>query len=300
MNWKLKALIQGTLSILPGGCNCNHFLQRTAGTLRGEGTVHKTFEDDVTVLFARMAGLGLSPSSRILEIGTGWLPVFPLSLALAGFRDIRTVDIIAHLRKDAVRRTLIALKPHLDHPCFLAFSTPDKVHARFHDFLASDDILAAANISYLAPCDATSTAFAPGSIDLIVSNNVFEHIPSAILLSLLREGRRLLSPGGHLLHCINCGDHYAYADPSINQINYLQFPESQWTRWNNSIHYQNRLRPIDFLEMSDAEGFEIKSAEFTPNALYLKQLETMVIAPEFEHYAPEQLASTSLTYIATV
>jgi len=226
--------------------------------------------------------------------------VFPLSLALAGFCDIRTIDIISHLSRDAVRRTLIALQVHLNDPSFLPFGTPDQIHARYHRLISSDDILAAANITYVAPCDATSTSFASGSIDLITSNNVFEHIPHAILIDLLRESRRLLRPGGHLLHCVNCGDHYAYADPSITQINYLQFSENERSRFNNSIQYQNRLRPIDFLEMSDFEGFRVESAEFTPNALYLNQLEMMTVASEFERYSPEQLASTSLTYIASV
>lgn len=226
--------------------------------------------------------------------------MFPLSLALAGFCDIRTIDIISHLSRDAVRRTLIALQVHLNDPSFLPFGTPDQIHARYHRLISSDDILAAANITYVAPCDATSTSFASGSIDLITSNNVFEHIPHAILIDLLRESRRLLRPGGHLLHCVNCGDHYAYADPSITQINYLQFSENERSRFNNSIQYQNRLRPIDFLEMSDFEGFRVESAEFTPNALYLNQLEMMTVASEFERYSPEQLASTSLTYIASV
>lgn len=300
MNWKTKGLIQKTLSAFPGGYRCNHLLQKNLGHLRSDETIHGEFREDITVLFERITRLGLDPaSSRIFEIGTGWLPIFPLSLALAGFRNVLTVDIYPHLRPSAVRRTLLALQPFLDHPLFQPFATPGQVHERYETLLRADNILAAAGISYKAPCNAASTGMAPESFDLITSNNVFEHVPSPALLELFLEAKRLLRPSGHVLHCINCGDHYAYSDPSITQLNYLSFSQTEWGRWNNSIHYQNRLRPIDFLQMADQKGFQIESAEYTSHPGSLEQLENMVIAPEFRHYPLKELASTSLTMIAS-
>lgn len=301
MNWKTKGLIQGGLSKLPFGFKCNYLLQRSVGSLRSDARVDGTFLADVTVLFERMARLDLTPqTSRILEIGTGWLPVFPICLALAGFRNIFTVDLHPHLRPSAIRRTLMALGEHLNHPVFTLFASAKEVQENFRVLMAAKHTLSAANISYLAPCDATSTHWPAGSMDLIVSNNVFEHVPVQGLVGIFSEGKRLLRPGGHILHCINCGDHYAYADSSITQLNYLQFSENEWQRWNNSIHFQNRLRPIDFVDMAESEHFRVESAEFSPRRDYLEQLQTLEVAPEFRHYAPEQLASTSLTLIASV
>jgi SAM-dependent methyltransferase len=300
MNWKTKGLIQGGLSRLPFGSQCNYFLQRTAGALRSDARVDQTFLGDVPVLFERMARLDLDPaSSRILEIGTGWLPILPLSLALAGFRNVVTVDLYPHLRAAAVRRTLLALEKHLDHLCFRYFGSPGQVRENYARLVAANDILSASNITYLAPCNAGATQWPAGSMDLITSNNVFEHVPTAGLLDLFAEAKRLLRPGGHVLHCVNCGDHYAYADGAISQINYLQFSGREWNRWNNSIQYQNRLRPIDFLEMADDKGLRVESAEYIPKPEYLEQLKQMEIAPDFRHYDLEQLASTSLTMIAS-
>ncbi len=300
MNWKAKGAIQRTLSMLPGGTSCNYLLQRSLGSLRSDERIHGAFEQDVTVLFERMARLDLDPArSRILEIGTGWLPTFPLSLALAGFRHVHTVDLHPHLRESAVRRTLLALRDHLDHPAFHPFATPEQVHRTYDRLIRSEAILPAANITYKAPCNAAATQWEAGSMDLITSNNVFEHVPAPILVEVFAEAKRLLRPRGHVLHCVNCGDHYAYSDNTITQLNYLSFSEPQWSRWNNAIQYQNRLRPIDFIEMADARGLAIQSAEFTPNPAHLAQLQTMEIAPEFRHYTPEQLASTSLTLIAS-
>ena len=300
MNWKAKGVIQNALSILPGGSQCNYFLQRTLGQLKSDSVIDHTFLADVTVLFERMAKLDLDPrKSRVLEIGTGWMPTFPLSLALAGFRNVYTVDLTPHLREVAVRRTLTALGKFVDHPAFAFFAKPDEVHANFDRLMKSDSIFAAAGITYEAPCNAGATRWPAESMDLITSNNVFEHVPVPGLIALFAEAKRLLRPGGAVLHCVNCGDHYAYADSSISQVNYLRFSEQEWKRWNNDIQYQNRLRPIDFIEMVDHGGLRLISAEYTPNERYLQELRKVEIAPEFRHYKLEELASTSLTLIAS-
>lgn len=300
MNWKLKGTIQNALSRIPGGMSCNYLLQRTAGSLRNDAMLHRTFRDDVTVLFERIARLGVVPSStRVFEIGTGWMPILPLSLHLAGFRDIYTVDLYRHLREPLIRRTLLALGEHLSHPCFQAFANRDVIDARYQRLLNAPHILEAASICYLAPCDASQTGLKPGSLDLIISNNVFEHVPEPALHALFREAKRVLRPNGHVLHCVNCGDHYAYSDPAITQLNYLQFSDDDWKRWNNDLHFQNRLRARDFVEMADRAGLAIFSAETFVNPAWLKQVEQMELAPRFRRYKPEELAATSLTLIAS-
>jgi SAM-dependent methyltransferase len=300
MHWKIKGLIQGALSILPGGITCNHLLQRNLGQMRSESYERDIFLNDVTVLLLRLAQFGLDPErSRILEIGTGWMPVFPISLALAGFRNIVTVDLMPHLRKSAVKRTLLSLETYLQHPCLLAFSTYEQIRARYERFIRATHPLEAMGITYRAPYDAANTDWPVESFDVVTSNNVFEHVPSPILLDILAEGKRLLRPGGHILHCVNCGDHYAYSDPNINLLNYLQFSSEEWSRWNNSIQYQNRLRPVDFVEMAEDRRFRIESVEVSCDANKLEQLQNIIVAPEFRHYSPEQLASTSVTLIAS-
>ncbi len=300
MNWKTKGLIQRALSSLPYGSQCNCLLQRTVGQLRTDAAIQQVFEADVTVIFERMARLNLDPRhSRILEIGTGWLPVLPLSLALAGFGNIFTVDLYPHLREAAISRTLSALRQYIYHPIFHCFVTSEQVEANFDRLSRSASIFSAAGISYVAPCNAGATQWPAGSMDLITSNNVFEHVPAPGLLALFGEAKRLLRPGGSVLHCVNCGDHYAYADKAISQVNYFRFSEQEWKRWNNSIQYQNRLRPIDFIEMAENRGLRISSAEYNAHPEHLSELQRMEIAPEFRHYALEQLAATSLTLIAS-
>ena len=67
-------------------------------------------------------------------------------------------------------------------------------------------------------------------------------VPPDAIERLHRGSLRLLRPGGWIFHSVNCGDHYAYADPKVHQLNYLQFTDRQWAFWNNRFLYQNRLR----------------------------------------------------------
>ena len=100
------------------------------------------------------------------------------------------------------------------------------------------------------------------------------------------------------MHSANCGDHYAYFDRGITQINYLAYPENKWRRWNNELLYQNRLRPSDFLRMAESAGLRVILQKSNPRPELLVQLGDMPIAPEFRSYPKEQLASTSIDFVA--
>jgi hypothetical protein len=127
---------------------------------------------------------------------------------------------------------------------------------------------------------------------------VLEHVTPKALQAIFAESRRILKRGGITIHSVNCGDHYAYFDRSITSINYLQFSDREWRLWNNDLLYQNRLRPVDFLDMVRAERLEIVFARYTPKPKLLKLLQSMAVAPEFQRYPPEELCSTSIDFAA--
>jgi len=115
---------------------------------------------------------------------------------------------------------------------------------------------------------------------------------------VLGETARVLEPGGLALHCVNCGDHYAYFDRSITAIHYLRYPETEWRKWNNDLLYQNRLRPEDFLASARRAGLEIALDLHRPRPELLARLPELPIAAEFLRYPAEQLCSTSVDFAA--
>ncbi|MEO5730513.1 MAG: methyltransferase domain-containing protein, partial [Byssovorax sp.] len=174
----------------------------------------------------------------------------------------------------------------------------ERAHRDLLEARGIEDLLRRARIDYRAPADASDTHLPESSVDVVYSNSVLEHIPGPVILRIMEESRRVLRPGGVAIHSVNCGDHYAYFDRSITQINYLSYSEQEWSAWNNDIQYQNRLRAPDLVELAEKAGLEIILKKQSAKAPLLKQLETMKIAPEFRRYSPEQLACTSIDFVA--
>jgi SAM-dependent methyltransferase len=152
-------------------------------------------------------------------------------------------------------------------------------------------------VRYRAPADAAATGLPAESVDVVFSNSVLEHVPGPVIAACFTEARRILAPGGVIFHSVNCGDHYAYADGKINQLNYLKFGNAAWDRWNNKFLYQNRLRAIDFTEMARRAGFTIEVDTSRPHPTRLAQLAEIEVHPDFARYSRDQLAITSIDFI---
>ena len=112
-------------------------------------------------------------------------------------------------------------------------------------------------IHYRAPADATRSTLPDGDVDVVFSNSVLEHVPPDVIDAMYAESMRILSPRGVMFHSVNCGDHYAYVDRNVHQLNYLRYSDEEWQRWNNAFLYQNRLRAHWFVDGARRHGFDI-------------------------------------------
>lgn len=303
MNWRVKGLLQKTLSVLPGGTNINDLLQTTVGTLRNfEANVDRKVIDDWCVLASHMTELG-RPLENLdyFEIGTGWYPTLPVCYALANAKSCQTFDISRHLRENWTFRMLRRIECHLPAIAVSSQRTLSEVEGEYHALLRAttiDQLLHRSRVHYHAPADATDCGLPDASIDVVFSNSVFEHVTPYTLTRIMSESIRILRPGGIVIHSVNCGDHYAYFDPRITAMNYLTYDEDRWRFWNSSLLYQNRMRPCDFLEAAERAGFALLLVKQRPRPELLNVLPKLKIVPEFDHYAPEQLATTSIDFVA--
>ena len=301
MDWRIKGVVQGVLASLPGGSAVNDALQRAAGGRRDESHhIDLKFRADWLVQMQLLQQLGMSVRDRdLLEIGTGWLPVFPLCFALAGARRCHTYDLHRHLNLAVVPKALRELERHLPEIARAGGEEEAVVRSRWQRLRAAGDgaaILHAAGIEYHAPADATQTGLPDASVAVVFSNSVLEHVSAQVLVPMMRESGRILQADGLSLHSVNCGDHYAYFDRSITPIHYLRYSEAQWRLWNNDLLYQNRLRPVDFVEAARGAGLDIVLDLHKPRAELLARIDTMPIAAEFRRYPKEQLCCTSVTF----
>jgi SAM-dependent methyltransferase len=303
MNWRVKGVVQGVLSTVPGGGMVNDCLQTTLGNLRDfEANVDTKVVADWLVQLGNMQKLGVRPQNLdYVEVGTGWFPTLPICYRLAGARSCRTFDVVRHLNPKMTFRMLRRIENHLPAIAEGSLRPLEDVKAAYAGLCntkTADQLLRGAGIEYFAPHDAAATGLPDASVDVVYSNSVLEHVPADAILRIMRETRRILRKGGLAVHSANCGDHYAYFDRGITQVNYLTYPERQWSKWNNRLLYQNRLRPSDFLDLAEQSGLRIVLDGSRPDPKMLSVLPTLTIAPEFRRYPPEQLATTTADFVA--
>jgi len=112
-------------------------------------------------------------------------------------------------------------------------------------------------IDYRAPFDASDTGFPDKFIDVCVSTNTLEHIPKEALIKIFFELNRILKDSGIVSLVIDYSDHYSHTDSSIGPLNYLNYSESEWAKFNHDCHFQNRMRHYDYIEILKHCGFQI-------------------------------------------
>jgi SAM-dependent methyltransferase len=155
------------------------------------------------------------------------------------------------------------------------------------------------NLVYLAPCDCGSLPFEPGSVDIVISRDVLEHIPPPIIENIFREAHRILRAGGIMLHLVDHSDHWSHRDSRINAVNFLRYPD--WLFKLTCVHpqhYQNRLRHSQYRTIIERTGFRLKSEEGTVDPECLQSLSTMPITRKFRSFDSKDLATVNSILLA--
>jgi SAM-dependent methyltransferase len=152
-------------------------------------------------------------------------------------------------------------------------------------------VLAAAGAVYRTDGLAALASLPDGSIDLLFSQAVLEHIPRRQFDDFLRQCFRVLRPGGLCSHGIDLQDHLGGA------LNHLRFAERLWEHpaFARSGFYTNRLRCGEICGRAGAAGFSVSIAQLVRWA----KLPTRRAAlhPSFRCLPDEELCVASFTLI---
>jgi SAM-dependent methyltransferase len=300
MRWVAKAAVQRGLGALPQGERLNYVFQRHV--LHSFPVPDSAYRQKFTRATAHLAayeehGPGVpSANATFYEFGAGWDLAIPLSYALLGVGRQIVIDIRPSARTELVNETIAALerlRPELEEATVRRLgdlggpvSTIAELEPRF-------------GIRYLAPCDARATDLPAASIDFASSTDTCEHIPAPDLVEIFSECRRLLQPGGAFSCRVDLQDHYAYFDRSLSRYNFLRYSDRTWGLVNSPLHYQNRLRAPEYLDLVREAGLEIVvSNPSGPSAEGRAELEALPLAPRFRSYPPEDVGVTVLSFVA--
>jgi SAM-dependent methyltransferase len=295
LSWKKKALVLGMLSRMPGGRRVYHALQRMLGTNKPDPDEYLSRALEIVRM---MREHGASPEgAAIFEIGTGWWPFVPFLLALAGARRIITVDINPWLHISYALQTHEALGGRLDMIGKELDIPSATLQARYEATRGHAGSLAglleAYRAEYRCPGDARATGLGNDSVDLVVSSNVFAHVPPDILKDIHRESFRILKPGGLGVYRFNLDDSYWYDDQSITSVNFLRFSEVEWRRYGRGLAYHNRLRGVQHRQLLEEAGFKVLSDKTRVDARAVAAIESgaLPVHADFAGFKPEQLAA---------
>jgi predicted nicotinamide N-methyase len=308
-SWLMKAMVQRGIGALPYPHFWNGLLQ--------DWVTHSTrLTDEVFFENLRNCGLHLANLQRYnsttlggfaaFELGTGWFPVVPIGLFLCGAREVWTWDIAPLLKLDRLKGVIARfleleqkrlLKSHLD-------ALPERL-ALLKEVITRCDspqrhepaqLLEQLNIHYRIG-NASRSELPPASIDLIVSDVVFEHPSPAELSEILHEFQRISAPKAVMSHSIALDDQYCGRDFRITQFNFLRFSDGMWRWLNNPIIPLNRLRISDYRRLFSESGFQI--VEETNRRGDPAELARVPLAERFRGYPIEDLLVTYARLVAT-
>ena len=233
--WQLKILLKLAIGRLP----VPHRVWVKLGIF-----VHgaRTPGEYVDLVLRHRAASPLERDFTVLELGPGESAASALVMAAAGARRTYLSDVGRFAAEDpaAYAATAAALRERGLEPVDPA------AHATL------DDLLAACRAEYLTGGLADLRRIPTGSVDLIWSHAVFEHVRLTELPALLAELRRVSSHRSISSHAIDLKDHLS------GGLHNLRFARRVWESMAWAGFYTNRLRRQEFLEAFRRAGFRVE------------------------------------------
>jgi SAM-dependent methyltransferase len=305
MNWTTKAFVQRAMSHTVVGRWAYYGGQFCFGTLRNFKVDHKVKQGSRLLEALNRAKVPIA-GERTVEIGTGWAPVLPFLFWLHGQKECHTYDK-SHLLSSSL--AFKSAKQIIGLPISESIISDGKSRGVVEERrealgklvgekVNGYDILERCNIHYHAPASAANTGLAGESVDIVYSNTVLEHIPTQECSRLFAESYRILRPGGCMLHLIDMSDHFAHSDPSISPINFLQFSNQAFGKYNTYHLYQNRLRAPTWRRIITGCGFQILYWEPVIDEAAISRLSDLRLDESFAEFNAYELCTTSVCVLA--
>jgi hypothetical protein len=224
---------------------------------------HATFVNNVLAQHARYDA---RPASALVELGPGNSLATALFAAAHGLSRTWLVDVGDFASDDmALYRKAAGL---IEGPA-----------ADTHfDFADRATMLASVNATYLTNGVASLAEIPSGSVDVILSTSVLEHVGRSEFRTLMSELFRVLTASGTAYHEVDLMDHLG------GEQNHYRIAESAWEHplLANSGFYTNRFTCSEIVAMMRDAGFEAAltriarwSTPPTPRAAFAEPFRSM-------------------------
>jgi SAM-dependent methyltransferase len=307
MDWRIKAVVQAILSKVPMGERVNDLLQLTLGGHKRSGLSH-SIGGQLSELARMQAALCEAnfelQGKDVLEVGTGWDPIYAVYLSLLG-AQVTTFDVVRHLKPGSYVKLLLA---NFLEKVSNQGDLDKERRALLDSFLQRkidwETLLQTLNITYVAPVrDSYLLELPASSFDMVFSMAVLEHAKPKDIEVILLGQKHILRPGGLAYHDIGLGDHCTSIDSSITFANFLKYDGWLWKYLGeNRLAYHNRLRYSDFMhlfEVHDAKVIWSESFVDEKAKALISQGQLRVIS-RFAGYELDDLATKRLRVLLSL
>lgn len=221
-------------------------------------------------------------NKHIIEIGSGWLPIFPYFLkVIAKVNSVNTYDINKHYNPYRIKK--------------LNKIFSERFTISPHEFIGRYNLLNGIHYFPKTPVQQADLS----NKDLIISRFVLEHIPEEIIASLHKAFFKDLKSGSHILHLISPSDHRAYADKQLSLYDFLKYSQKQWDGIQTKFDYHNRLRLPQYLALFK-EDFEIISIEYQSckkGSEQYDKFKELTIQEDFTKFTEDELTAGSINIL---
>jgi SAM-dependent methyltransferase len=292
--WQFLCAFDTIKAGLPFQATLRRYKDHILGYQREPNREKSTIRDGLEAI----SWLGGCKGARIVEVGSGWQPLVPILLSIAGAHVYMT-DLFRLLRIDTFNAALHAIREDQELISKTLPVSPDVIDHVTRDCSNLTERLEELRLEYLAPCDCRNLPLDSQSVDFVISRNVLEHIPPPIIEGIFLESRRVLKEDGRMWHLVDHSDHWSDRDQRISTVNFLQYPEWLFKlTCLNPQNYQNRLRHPEYVAMATSTGFVVEREQRKVDSSGLRALEHIPLTPRFKQFSPEDLATTSSTLLA--
>ena len=222
---------------------------------------------------------------RILEIGSGWVPLMPYYFKFfGGASEILTLDLNKHYKADAikdlnrqfekkVRRAIRGVEPYY---------LPE-------------------GITYLPYTNLIDLKEVKS--DLIFSRFVLEHVKPIAMKEMHEKLVASLEENCYIVHFISPSDHRAYEDKSLSLQDFLKYSQEEWDRRQTKFDYHNRWRLPQYIDLFEEAGLEVVHLNYdvpkVGSSSHTK-FKDLKIHPDYQEYTEEELTAGSIQVVLKV
>lgn len=284
MDHRLKTFTFKALSLLPKGAGMRlyHSIQNLANNRNLPGKI-KSNEATYNQLLTLCAKVGIDLSDkRIIEIGSGWIPMMPyLLVKKAKARAVHTYDLNHHYQRENIR----------------------KLNAAFFDtYGVSIDAVGSyglpENVKYYP---STNLIHAPlPEAELVLSRFVLEHVTPKDMAEMHQKFKKDLPKGSYIIHFISPSDHRAYTDKNLSLQDFLKYSQEEWDAIQTDFDYHNRMRLPQYLRLFEDAGLELVTLTYAgvkEGSEQQRKFRELTVHEDFRNYSEEELTAGGINVI---